>query len=283
MKKITIFLVGFLTAINLTAFASTFTDEIQFKSWNKDAIYQMKDEGLMNGYADGSFGPDNFVTRGELATILKRLEDNRIPNLIENYLQSRDVEVLPTNSPEPGGKVEASIDDDAIRGDKNAPVTMIEFTDFECPFCSRFHEETLPLIQEKYINTGKVRLVLRDFPLEFHPHAKNAAMAAECVKAQGGGDLYWQYADLLFEHQADLEMEQLKTYAKDFPIDQNEFAGCLDAKKTESEVDQDREAGIDYGVQGTPTFFINQKMISGAQDYNVFEEAIEAALIEVEK
>jgi len=95
-------------------------------------------------------------------------------------------------------KAAISIDDDAILGDPNAPVTIIEFSDFECPFCQRFFSETLSQIQKEYIDTGKARLVYRDFPLSFHPGAQPAAEAAECAKAQGK---FWEMHDLIFSKQ----------------------------------------------------------------------------------
>lgn len=281
MKKITLFAIGigFLTAINLTAMATTFSDENQLSDWSREAVLQMKENEVMTGYEDGSFGPKNYVTREELATILERFEEKRIPSIIDEYAQSK-LDAWNEGPEEPEIIKEASIDDDMIRGNVNAPVTIVEFSDFECPFCGQFHKETLPLLLEKYISTGKVRVVLRDFPLSFHLNAQTAAMAAECVKDQGKNEVYWAYTDMLFQNQNMLDLEKLKEYAKTFALNQTEFSSCLEEGKFEAEIDHDIAEGKSYGVNGTPTFFIKNKMINGAQPYEVFEKAIEEALLE---
>jgi len=175
-------------------------------------------------------------------------------------------------------KVEVSVDDDAMKGDKNAPVTIIEFTDYQCPYCAKYVTETYPKIIENYVETGKVRYVLRDFPLGGHPEAAGAANAAECLREQGGDDMYWEYHDILFANQTDLSPEKLKEYAADFDVDQDQFASCVDEEKYKDEVAADFQAGVESGVRGTPAFFVNGLPLSGAQPYENFEKAIEQAL-----
>ena len=174
-------------------------------------------------------------------------------------------------------KLDVSIDDDAIKGDVNAPVTIIEFSDFECPFCGKYIAETYPQIVEDYVNTGKVRYVFRDFPLDFHPEAQKAAEAAECAGEQG---MYWEMHDYLFANQDYLGVSYLKGFAKDLKLDTDKFDECLDSGSMEEEVLADLIEGQSYGISGTPAFFINGKMISGAQPYEVFAQEIEAALSE---
>ncbi|MBN2306868.1 DsbA family protein [Candidatus Peregrinibacteria bacterium] len=181
---------------------------------------------------------------------------------------------------QPTGPVDVSIDDDPVKGDEKAPVTMVEFTDYQCPFCGRYSRETLPQIVENYINTGKVKYVLRDFPLGNHPDAGPAGNAAECIREQGGDDMYYDYHDILFNNQSELSKEKLKEYAADFSIDQNEFASCMDSNKYAEEMKADFDDGNSYGVRGTPAFFINGNLIAGAQPYENFEAAIEQALAE---
>jgi len=171
--------------------------------------------------------------------------------------------------------LDVSIDDDAIKGDVNAPVTIIEFSDFECPFCGKYVMETYPQIVKEYIETGKVRYVFRDFPLDFHANAQKAAEAAECAGEQG---MYWEMHDYLFANQDYLGISYLKGYAKDLKLDTDKFNECLDSGAMEEEVLADLLEGQSYGVSGTPGFFINGKMISGAQPYEVFVQEIEAAL-----
>ncbi|MFH1682553.1 MAG: thioredoxin domain-containing protein [Candidatus Woesearchaeota archaeon] len=171
--------------------------------------------------------------------------------------------------------VQVSIDDDAVKGKADAPVTIVEFSDFECPFCGRYIEQTYPQIVKDYIDTGKVKYVFRDFPLGFHAEAKPAAMAAECAHEQGK---YWEYHDLLFANQDSLSADNYKQWAEDLGLDTTKFDACVDSEKYSSEVDADLADGQSYGVSGTPAFFINGKLISGAQPYSVFKQAIEAEL-----
>ena len=179
--------------------------------------------------------------------------------------------------PEP---VDVSTDDDAVKGDPNAPVTIIEFSDYECPFCKRFYENTLPQIDEKYIKTGKAKLVYRDFPLNFHQNAMPAAIAAECVRDQGGDEAYFKYHDIIFDNSPNIGPDNLKAWGRQLGFNIDE---CLDNEAFKDEVQKDFLDGQKAGVRGTPAFFINGRMISGAQPYAVFEQAIEEALKEAKK
>ncbi len=173
------------------------------------------------------------------------------------------------------GRVTVSSDDDPVKGPTNAPVTIVEFSEFECSFCGRFFAETLPLIEKKYIETGKVRLVFRDYPIGGHQYAQKAAEAAECADDQAR---FWDYHDTLFQNQGALDVSSLKQYARDLGLDAGEFDTCLDSGKMASEVQNDLKAGQSYGVSGTPTFFINGIKVVGAKPYDAFEQVIEAEL-----
>jgi len=166
-------------------------------------------------------------------------------------------------------------DDDPSKGDENAPVTIIEFSDYQCPFCSRFYSQTLPQIQKKYIDTGKVRFVYRDFPLSIHPQAVPAAIAANCAGEQGK---YWEYHNKIFDNQRSLSESNYLQWAEDLGLDKNAFATCLKDPKQKAEVQKDFADGSAAGVSGTPAFFINGRLVSGAQPFSVFEQAIEAEL-----
>ena len=181
-----------------------------------------------------------------------------------------------------------SVDDDPMRGDPNAPITMIEFSDFQCPFCLKFHTQTLALIQKDYIDTGKVNFVYRDFPIQaIHPNAVPAALAAECADDQG---MFWEYHDNLFDNQQNWgglatasAVNTFKQYAAELGLDAVEFDACLDSGKYVDEIRNDLQAGQSYGVTGTPGFFIgNDKIgyvnVSGAQPYSVFERVIDQLL-----
>jgi len=192
---------------------------------------------------------------------------------IDDYIAEKN-----NQAQKPAEPIEVSLDDDAMKGDENAPVTILEFSDYECPYCGRYVSETLPQIVTNYIETGKVKYVYRDFPLGFHANAKPAANAAECIREQGGDEMYFEYHDVLFANQKELGVEKLKEYAAEFDIDQTQFASCVDEGKYDSEVVADFDEGQKYGVQGTPAFFINGMPMFGAQPYAAFEAAIEEAL-----
>lgn len=167
------------------------------------------------------------------------------------------------------------IDDDAVKGNSKAPVTIVEFGDFECPFCGRFHHETLGQIEDKYVKTGKVKFVYRDFPLSFHTQAQKAAEAAECAGEQGK---FYEMHDLLFESGVQGGVSSFKQYAKQIGLDATKFNTCLDTGAMASEVQKDFADGQRVGVQGTPGFLINGKLVSGAQPFSVFQQVIEAEL-----
>jgi protein-disulfide isomerase len=166
-------------------------------------------------------------------------------------------------------------DDDAVLGDNDAPVTIIEFSDYECPFCTRFYLNTLPQIKSEYIDTGKVKLIYRDFPLNFHANAQKAAEAAECAEEQGK---YYEMHDKLFDKGVDGGVSSFKQYAKEIGLNIGEFDACLDSGEMANEVQKDFQDGQKAGVRGTPTFFINGQILKGAQPFEVFREVIEGKL-----
>jgi protein-disulfide isomerase/plastocyanin len=178
--------------------------------------------------------------------------------------------------PQDLARVDVSADDDPSKGSANAPVTIIEFSDFQCPFCERFYTDTLPQLEEKYIKTGKVKLVYRDFPLEnIHPEARPAAHAAESADEQGK---FWEFHDKLFENQASLGASNYKKWAEELGLDMKKFNDCVDTEKYAGEVSKDLADGSAVGVSGTPAFFVNGKLLSGAQPFSAFQAAIEAEL-----
>jgi protein-disulfide isomerase len=189
---------------------------------------------------------------------------------------------------QPSQPVKISLDNDPIRGDPNAPITIVEFSDFQCPFCARFHVQTLPLLLEEYIDTGKVNLVYRDFPIQsIHPNALPAAVAAECANEQGK---YWEYHDTLFEKQSawsrldsTTAVSTFSQYATDVGLEQQQFDSCLGSGKYLEEVQGDLSDGRDYDITGTPGFFIGNDeigfvKINGAQPFDSFQRIIDAQL-----
>ncbi len=149
-----------------------------------------------------------------------------------------------------------SIGDSPVLGDMDAPVTIIEYSDYQCPFCARNHTTVFPQIKEEYIDTGKVRFVMRENPLtSIHRDAFGASMAALCA---GDQDQYWEMADQLFANQRALSTDNLKSYAADLGLDTDSFNECLDSKKYEGQVQADLASGAKLGMRGTPGFFIGK-------------------------
>jgi len=181
----------------------------------------------------------------------------------------------PTQPSAPAAKVDVSVDDDPFKGDADAPITIIEFSDFECPFCGRFYSQTLGELEEKYVKTGKAKIVFRDFPLSFHPKAQKASEASECADDQGK---FWEMHDMIFENQNSIGITDLKGYAADLGLDTATFDSCLDSGKHEAEVQADFRDGSAAGVSGTPSFFVNGVKLVGAQPFAAFEQVIEAEL-----
>jgi protein-disulfide isomerase len=164
-------------------------------------------------------------------------------------------------------------------GDESAPVTIVEFTDYECPFCKRYVDETMGQIEEKYVDTGKVKYLIHDLPLPFHAGAKPAALAARCAGEQGA---YQDMHALLFENQEAWtagEMETVfKKYATQLGLNAGQFTNCLANGQYDGAIDKDLTLAASVGASGTPTFFINGTMLVGAQPMTAFETAIEASL-----
>jgi protein-disulfide isomerase len=158
------------------------------------------------------------------------------------------------------------------RGPDSAPITIVEFSDFECPFCSRA-EESVSAVMEKY--AGKVKLVFRHFPLSFHANAQKAAEASACANDQGK---FWEMHKQLFANQKALTVPELKSHAASVGLDKAKFDECLDSGKHAELVKKDMEAGAEAGVSGTPAFFINGKLLSGALPASEFEKVIDAEL-----
>ena len=165
--------------------------------------------------------------------------------------------------------------DDHVRGDFNAPITLVEFSDFECPFCAR-HYSTMNKILSEY--SGKVKWVFKHFPLRFHPNAQKAAEASECAAEQGK---FWEYHDKLFENFSQgYSLEKFKQWAKDLGLNSGKFNDCLDSGKFAQKVQADYQEGIQKGVKGTPATFVNGRLVSGALPYEVFKQIIESLLNE---
>jgi len=161
-------------------------------------------------------------------------------------------------------------------GPEDAPVTIIEFSDFQCPYCKRWYDTVYAQLLTEY--SGKIRFVYRDIPLTtIHPEAQAAAEAAECADEQGQ---YWSYHDALFSGQYDLGAQAYMQYAADLGMDTTAFNTCVAERRYKAEVDADAEFAASLNVRSTPTFFINGLAVIGAQEYEVFKQIIDKELAE---
>ena len=214
------------------------------------------------------------ISQEELQDVISKLE----LKILQNQ--------LPTT--QPTSPVKISADNDPIIGNPDAKISIIEFSDFQCPFCARFYTQTLPLIHEEYIEQGKVKLVFRDFPIQsIHPNALPASVAAECANEQGK---FKEMHDLLFENQNEWSRQEtanalslFSQYAKEMQLEQEVFDSCLINGKYIEEIRKDLEDGQNYGIGGTPGFFVGNDEIGyvkmeGAQPFQSFKKVIDSQL-----
>jgi protein-disulfide isomerase len=159
-------------------------------------------------------------------------------------------------------------------------VTIVEFSDFECPFCARFYTDTLPELTKEYIDSGEIAFYYRHCPLSFHPQAVPSALASECANDQGK---FWEMHDKIFDENNAGKLgsatdETYKGYAADLGLNADQFNSCFDDKTHQSKVDEDFAAGNEVGVSGTPTFYINGRQLVGAQPFTAFKAVIDEEL-----
>lgn len=206
---------------------------------------------------------------------------------IETYVKEKEAEYNAGQKPaEPQIQVNSSeyMDDDPVLGDEDAPVVIVEFSDYQCPYCEIFYSETYPELKAKYIETGKVKLVYRDFPLSFHAGAYPAALAGECLREQEGDTAYFAFHNKVFENQEVLEKdpELTRTALADFAVEiganAEDFNECVASDKYRAEINADMNDGQAIGVSGTPSFLVGDTLIVGAQKIDAFDQAISAEL-----
>ncbi|HMF44019.1 MAG TPA: thioredoxin domain-containing protein [Polyangia bacterium] len=172
----------------------------------------------------------------------------------------------------PAGKQDVKLGDAPVKGPTNAKVTLVAFSDFQCPFCSRA-VPTLKQVEDEY--KGKIRIAFKQMPLPFHDKAHLAAEAALAANEQGK---FWQYHDKLFANQQALDRPSLEKYAEELGLNMSKFKAALDSGKFKNKVDSDAKEGAAVGATGTPTFFINGTILVGAQPFEKFKSAIDAEL-----
>jgi protein-disulfide isomerase len=216
------------------------------------------------------------ITREQADAILEELKTIR--KLLEQ-MNRQPVQPAPAVT----DTARVSIKDRPALGEQDAPVTVVEFTDYECPFCKRFHQTTFNSLTRDYIDTGKVRWVVLDLPLPMHPNASKAAQAAHCADEQQS---FWQMRKMLFDNSPASEPESLAGYAQQLDLDQQTFDDCLASDRYLAQIDADAGAAAGMRISGTPTFIIGKssgewiegKKLVGAQSYAVFDGAIRLVL-----
>ncbi|MDE2059733.1 MAG: thioredoxin domain-containing protein [candidate division NC10 bacterium] len=207
--------------------------------------------------------------------IIQALKEAKTTDATRAYLHTLRANAKVTLHMQPP-RIEVSAAGAPVRGVREAPVTIVEFSDYQCPFCKRSQSVTKQLLQQY---SGKVKLAYRDFPIRgLHAQAQKAAEAARCAGDQGK---YWEYHDLLFAKAPDLEVASLKQAATALGLDMTRFNECLQQDKYAPLVEQDVQYGVRLGVSSTPTFFINGRPVFGAQPFSVFERVIDEELQKV--
>jgi protein-disulfide isomerase len=220
----------------------------------------------------------------ELALIREEIERLRmeVGDLREKVGDIHRVAVRPAAPPPPES---VELDENRALGSADATVAIVEFSDYQCPYCERFFSQTFPKLEESYINTGKVRFYFRDFPLiQIHPQAKSAAIAANCAGRQGA---YWKMHHGLFTNQAELGTALYQELAQGLSLNLPAFESCLAEPAESQKVDDDLAYGQTLTVQGTPHYFVgkvqdgqlvNVLRVNGAQPYELFSKVIDSLL-----
>jgi protein-disulfide isomerase len=244
------------------------TPEEIYKAEIEGKVHEPTDAEVTKFYQDNKarIQGDLNSLRGDIASLLKNQQLNRLEGEFAQRLRTGATVQIFLKEPVP--PVQAiSVDDDPARGDASAPVTVVVFTDFQCPSCAAMH----PVIEETLKPYGnRVRLVVRDFPLSIHAQARKAAEAADAANAQGK---FFEYVPVLFKNQSALDVASLKKYASDLGLDRTRFDAALDSGQYATEVNHDVADGEAYGVDATPTLFIN-----GVRLRNITGEGLRAAI-----
>jgi protein-disulfide isomerase len=217
-------------------------------------------------------GKDAGITRQQADQILNELRQ------IRRLLEKQQVKAPPAQE-EQAARAKLNLEGFAMLGSKEAPLTIVEFTDYQCPFCQRFHTTSFGDLKKNYIDTGKVRFYSRDLPLDFHPNAMRAAEAARCASDQGQ---FWQLRDVMEANPDKLDMNSLMADAADLKMNLDTFRACVESEKYKNAVQTDVMEAMKIGANGTPTFVIGKstsdgvdgELVVGAQPYPMFDQKL---------
>ena len=215
---------------------------------------------------------DEATVRPQIRSLLQQQKLTARQDAFLATLRSNSTVVVRLEPPA-AARVDVAIAGAPLRGAADAAVTVVEFSDFECPFCKQA-STTVAKLLERY--PGKIRLVYRDFPLEnIHPLARGAAEAAQCAR---DGGKFWEYHDVLFAQSPKLAPDDLKRYAKEVGLDAAKFDACLASGAKSAAVQKDIDEGASLGITGTPVFYVNGRSVVGAQPIDVFTRMIDDEL-----
>jgi protein-disulfide isomerase len=258
-----------LSAVILTGMAITAAAQTAQPSTAKSE--QVKAESVTINMPEG-------MTKAQADELLKELK--AIRQLLEHQqVAGAQPQAAPTSN-----IVKMSVAEGSYSlGREDAPVTMVEFADYQCPFCRKFHSDAFVELKKSYIDTGKVRFVSRDLPLDIHANAHSGAVAAHCAGEQGK---FWEMRDLMFANAADLSPASLVGYARQIHLDATAFETCLNDKKYTAAIQRDVADAGTLGINGTPSFVVGRTgkneiegvRIVGAVPYSVFDTAIKDQL-----
>ena len=230
------------------------------------------------------FVKERNVPKDKISPQLKERINSFLGEQKKSEAVAKYVNALTKNNPveiyfsRPKG-VDVPLGDAPVWGKADAPVTIVEFSDFQCPFCSRA-ADVVTEVKKKY-GKSKVKIAFKHFPLPSHPEAKPASIASMCVADQSS-DNFWKYHDLVFKNQRELSPEKLEEYAKKVGANIEKFKACFSSNKFQTLVESDQQQGEKLGVRATPTFFVNGRLISGAQPIEKFSEIIDEELASAE-
>jgi protein-disulfide isomerase len=216
---------------------------------------------------------DPGITHDQADEIIKELR--QIRQLLEKQ------QAAPT-APQPEQPTRAKITDlsgVSMLGDKNAPITIVEYTDYQCPFCQRFHLSAYPEIKKNYIDTGKVRFFSKDLPLDFHPNALRAAQSARCAGEQGK---FWEIRETMSANPDKLDMGHIMGFATELKLDTQKFQDCVNSDKYKERVQADVAEAMKVGANGTPAFIVGKstgngvdgELVVGAMPFAMFDQKI---------
>ena len=219
---------------------------------------------------------DSGITRQQADQILNELR--QIRQLLE---QQAKAGAQPAPQAPKVTRATLNMDGVAMLGSKDAPLTIVEYTDYQCPFCQRFHVTAFNDLKKAYIDTGKVRFYSRDLPLDFHPNAMRAAMAARCAGDQGQSQ-FWGLRNIMGANPDKLDLDHILAFATDLKIDTTLLRGCVEGEKYKNAIMADLAEAQKVGAQGTPTFVIGKstangvdgELMEGAMPFPMFDQKL---------